>query len=309
VARHQGEAMRSKQVSSRTRMDFIAGSLALFATAIIILATDLLGHTANAAESQLERGAYLVHGIVACGNCHTPKGPDGHALADQELSGRFMFDLPAIHAVAPNITQDNDTGIGKWTDEQIINAIRNGKRPDGTTIGPPMPVVFYRNMSDSDVLAIVAYLRSVKPINHKVEKSTYKNSLPDSYGPMIDHVGDIPTGNMVVSGANLASIGHRMACHTPIVDDKLDMRRLGSGGRELPAPGGGTITSADLTSANPEGISRWTDAQVKEAVTLGVRPDGRRLVRVMAFDWYRNVSASDLDALVAYLRTLKAVQP
>ena len=93
-----------------------------------------------------------------------------------------MFDLPAIHAVAPNITQDNDTGIGKWTDEQIINAIRNGKRPDGTTIGPPMPVVFYRNMSDSDVLAIVAYLRSVKPINHKVEKSTYKNSLPDFMG-------------------------------------------------------------------------------------------------------------------------------
>ena len=77
--------MRSKQVSSRTRMDFIAGALALFATAIMILATDLLGNTANAAESQLERGTYLVHGIVACGNCHTPKGPDGHALVNRKL--------------------------------------------------------------------------------------------------------------------------------------------------------------------------------------------------------------------------------
>ena len=290
-------------------MDFIAGALALFATAIMILATDLLGNTANAAESQLERGTYLVHGIVACGNCHTPKGPDGHALADQELSGRFMFDLPAIHAVAPNITPDNDTGIGKWTDEQIINAIRNGKRPDGTTIGPVMPVVFYRNMSDSDVVAVVAYLRSVKPINHKVERSTYKNPPPDSYGPTIDHVADILTGNMVASGANLASIGHCMACHTPMANGKLDMTRVGAGGRELPAPGGGTIVSADLTSANPDGISKWTDAQVKEAITLGIRPDGRSLVRMMAFDWYKNVSPSDLDALVAYLRTLKAVQP
>jgi mono/diheme cytochrome c family protein len=301
--------MRSRQVSGRDETDFIAGLRALFVSAIMILAIELLCNTAHAGESALERGAYLVHGIVACGNCHTPKGPDGHALADQELSGRFMFDLPAIHAVAPNITQDNDTGIGKWTDEQIINAIRNGKRPDGTSIGPPMPVVFYRNMSDSDVLAIVAYLRSVKPINHKVEKSTFKNSLPDSYGPTIDHVADIPTGNKVASGANLASIGHCMACHTPMVNGKLDMRRVGAGGRELPAPGGGTIVSADLTPANPGGISKWTDAQVKEAITSGIRPDGRSLVRIMAFDWYKNVSPSDLDDLVTYLRTLRAEQP
>src|SRR5271157_4111013 len=84
------------------------------------------------AETQLERGAYLMNSIVACGNCHTPKGPDGQPLADQELSGGLEIDLPVFHAVAPNITPDDDTGIGKWTDEQIINAIRNGKRPDGS---------------------------------------------------------------------------------------------------------------------------------------------------------------------------------
>ncbi len=129
---------------------------------------------AKADETPLERGKYLMSSIVACGNCHTPKGPSGRAIADQELSGGTVFDAPVFHAVSANITPDKETGIGNWTDEQIINAIRNGKRPDGTTIGPPMPIAFYRGMSDSDVHAIVAYLRQVKPISNKVEKSTYK---------------------------------------------------------------------------------------------------------------------------------------
>src|ERR1019366_3378582 len=120
-----------------------------------------LPNPAMAKDSMLDRGAYLMSSIVACGNCHTPKGPDGLAIADQELAGGRVIDLPTFRSVTPNITPDPETGIGKWTDEQIINAIRNGKRPDGTTVGPPMPVEFYRNMSDTDVHAIVTYLRSV----------------------------------------------------------------------------------------------------------------------------------------------------
>ncbi len=278
---------------------------AIALAAVMILASP----NAKAEDSLLERGAYLVNGIVACGNCHTPKGSDGHALADQELSGRFMADLPGIHAMAPNITPDNDTGIGQWSDDQIVNAMRNGKRPDGTVIGPAMPIVFYRNMSDSDAFAIVAYLRSVKPVNHAVEKSTYKNPLPESYGLTVDHVASVPAIDQIAHGANLASIGHCMACHTPMVNGKLDMTRMGAGGRELPAPGGGTAISANLTSANPEGISKWSDTEVKNTLTTGIRPDGRRLVRTMAFDWYKNISEADLDALVAYLRTLKAAKP
>jgi mono/diheme cytochrome c family protein len=172
-------------------MDWTTKSTCGWALAVVVLITALATGTARADDRQLQRGAYLINSIVACGNCHTPKGPDGHALPDQELSGGFVIDLPVFHAVAPNITPDNDTGIGNWTDEQIVNAIRNGKRPDGTTIGPPMPIGFYGNMSDSDVLAIVAYLRSVKPINHKVEKSTFNVPLPESYGATVTHVTDV----------------------------------------------------------------------------------------------------------------------
>ena len=264
---------------------------------------------AYAVETQLERGAYLMNGIVACGNCHTPKDQDGRALPDQELAGGLVFDRPVFRAVVPNITPDNYTGIGKWTDEQLVDAIRNGRRPDGTVIGPPMPIEFYRSMSDTDVLAIVAYMRAVKPVSNKVEKSTFKIPLPASYGPTVGHVVDVPSGDKVVYGKYLADIGHCMECHTPMVKGQLDKTKLGAGGRQFETFPAGEVTSANLTPANPDGIAKWTDAHVKDAIAGAIRPDGRQLVRLMAFDWYKNVRPGDLDAIVAYLRTLKPAIP
>jgi mono/diheme cytochrome c family protein len=268
-----------------------------------------LGILAARSETPIERGRYLVHGIVACGNCHTPKDSDGKAIADRELAGGPVFNAPVFHAVASNITPDTETGIGNWTDDQVINAIRNGKRPDGTTIGPPMPIAYYRNMSDSDVRAIVAYLRTVKPVKNKTEKSSYKISLPTQYGPTVVSIPDVPRTDKVAYGQYLATaLGHCMDCHTPRVNGRSDMSRVGAGGREFEAPSGGPITSANLTPADDAGIAHWTDAELKNAIVYGVRP-GRPLVPVMAFEWYKNISSDDLDALVAYLRTLKPAKP
>jgi len=267
------------------------------------------GILAARAETPIERGRYLVNGIVACGNCHTPKDSDGKAIADRELAGGPVFNAPIFHAVTPNVTPDTETGIGNWTDDQIVNAIRNGKRPDGTTIGPPMPIAYYRNMSDSDVRAIVAYLRTVKPVKNKTEKSSYKIPLPTQYGPAVASVPEVPRTNKVAYGQYLATaLGHCMDCHTPRVNGRSDMSRLGAGGREFETPSGGLITSANLTPANDDGIAHWSDAEVKQAITHGVRP-GRSLVPVMAFEWYKNMSSDDLDALVTYLRTLKPAVP
>lgn len=260
------------------------------------------------AETALERGTYLMRGIVGCGNCHTPKGPDGHALQDQELAGGVVFRTPGFDAVTGNITPDPATGIGNWTDDQIVDAIRNGRRPDGTIIGPPMAIAFYRGMADSDVRALVAYLRAVKPVSNKVEKSTYKMPLPASYGPVVTTVPDVPRDDKVAYGRYLATgLGHCMDCHTPQVNGRSDMARIGAGGNEFGAPGGGLILSANLTPGNPNGIASWTDDQLKTAITEGKRPD-RPLVRLMAFDWYKNMSSEDLDDLVAFLRTLKPVK-
>ena len=70
----------------------------------------------------------------------------------------------------------------------------------------------------------------------------------------------------------------------------------------------GVVVSANLTPANPNGIAHWSNAQVKATMRTGIRPDGRSLVRLMAFDWYKSIKENDLDALVAYLRTLKPVK-
>jgi mono/diheme cytochrome c family protein len=280
-----------------------------FAAAIAVASLMVCTAPASfAADTPLERGTYLMSSIVACGNCHTPKGPNGKAIAGKELSGGDPIMAPVFRAMPGNITPDKATGIGNWTDEQIIDAIRNGKRPDGTIIGPPMPIPFYRGMSDTDVKAIVAYLRAVPAVSNKVEKSTYKIPLPPAYGPPVTHVADVPRADHVAYGKYLATgLGHCMDCHTPAVQGRADMTRMGAGGNAFGAPNGGVIISANLTPGNPTGIVGWTNQQVKDAITKGMRPD-RPLVRLMAFDWYQNIDSADLNDLVAFLRSLKPVK-
>jgi len=137
---------------------------------------------ATAASAQdndrLARGTYLMNSIVACGNCHVQRGEKGRPLMEKGLSGGMVFDEQPFKAYAPNITPDPDTGVGKWTDAQLAKAIREGIRPDGSVIGPPMPIIFYRGMADEDLDAIVAYLRAQPPVKNAVPKSEYRIKLP-----------------------------------------------------------------------------------------------------------------------------------
>ncbi|HEX3861852.1 MAG TPA: c-type cytochrome [Stellaceae bacterium] len=264
------------------------------------------------ADQPRERGAYLVTTIAGCGNCHSPRDAAGHVEAGQELSGGVEFDLPLGHIVAPNITPDRETGIGNWTAAQIITALREGKRPDGSTIGPPMPFGFYRQISDSDATAIAAYLQSVPAVRHAVAKSQYKVPLPPNYGPAVEHVDDPPRDNDMAYGRYLAGpIGHCMECHTPFAEPgRLDRDRLGAGGRDFPVfdqPGVRAV-SRNITPDPENGIGKWSDADIKRAITEGVRPDGTKLAHTMAFDWYARMTPDDLDDIVAYLRSLEPVK-
>lgn len=259
--------------------------------------------TASAAEDLLERGTYLMNGIVACGNCHTVQTPDG-PLPGKELAGGAEITEPgAFVARASNITPDPETGIGAWTDAQIITAIREGRRPDGSIIGPPMPIGLYRGLSDSDARAIVAYLRSVAPVNNKVAASQYDIPLPPSYGPPVTSVADVDPADMVAYGAYLAGpAGHCVECHTTagpmgIPDFK---NAFGAGGFEFHGPWG-TSVSSNIT---PTGIGDKTDDELKQIIKTGVRADGTRLLPPMGVYYYANISDRDLDAIIAYLRTL-----
>ena len=83
------------------------------------------------AETLLERGRYLVETVAACGNCHTPMGPKGPIMAKAYAGGLKIVEPGMLTAYATNITPDKETGIGNWTVEQIVVAIREGKRPGG----------------------------------------------------------------------------------------------------------------------------------------------------------------------------------
>ena len=259
--------------------------------AVLVLAST----GARADEGAVERGKYLVT-IGICQGCHLQNLAGGRRTGGN---------------ISANITPDPETGIGSWTDEQIIEAIRNGKRPDGSRVRPSMGVFWYNDLSDTDVRAIVAYLRSVPPVHLKHERSAQPGRLPAARPP-VKSVPDVPRTDKVAYGNYLFSaVAHCMNCHMPRGegDAPPDFTKPGAGGNTNNVPGGGVAISANLTPGNPNGIAKWTDDQVKQAITNGIRPDGSKLIPVMDFELYEHFTPEDLDAIVMYLRSLKPVPP
>jgi mono/diheme cytochrome c family protein len=268
---------------------------------------------AGAPETLRERGAYLVNTIAACGRCHTPRDAQGRPIGAMALAGGFAFDDGVIgHVVGPNITPDRETGIGKWTEAQIITALRNGTRPDGSIIGAPMPVDTYRQLSDRDAAAIAKYLHGITPIRHAVARTQYKTP-PSPHDPAESHVEEPPRQDKLVYGAYLAAtVGHCIGCHTPLRQDgtSLDRRLAYAGGREMADFGDvrKRTVSRNITPDPEDGIGNWSDNDIKRAITTGIRPDGTRLARTMPYEWYAGLRPADLDALVAFLRTVKPLR-
>ncbi len=187
-------------------------------------------------EELVERGDYLVNTIAGCGNCHTPHNDDGTLNQDMKLAGAYVITEPVFEAYAKNITPDMETGIGSWTEDEIVDALRNGVRPDGQVLGPPMSFAFYRDLSDNDAYAIAAYLKTIEPIRNEVPDSTYE--IPLDWGPPVSNVPDVPRDDPVRYGEYLAGpVGHCMDCHTTYVDGVPDFDQVGRGQNVFPQMG------------------------------------------------------------------------
>ncbi len=258
-------------------------------------------------EIVLARGDYLVNGIVACGNCHSSRTPEGELIDGMEFAGNFVIEDPAFRAYAPNITPDPRTGIGSWTDDEIIRAVREGIRPDGRVLGPPMAFQLYRNISDNDIRAIVAYLRSVPAVENEVPRTTFNIELPPNWGPALGVVPDVSRDDVVAYGAYLLGpLGHCTECHTPLVKGRFDFSRLGAGGNLFrnPLGLGFTTVSSNITQHPQLGLGEWSDDEIKRAITAGISRNDRQLSPFMGFSFYAGISDEDLDAMVAYMRTI-----
>jgi mono/diheme cytochrome c family protein len=154
-------------------------SRALLRVAAVLAALIFVSTHANAqsqqADRQVARGKYLVT-LGGCNDCHTPGYFMGKPDVARFLGGSDVaFEMPGLGTfVGPNLTPDRETGLGSWTNAQIVTALQTGTRPDGRVLAPIMPWEAFSHLTKSDANAIAAYLKSLKPV---------KNKVPGPFGP------------------------------------------------------------------------------------------------------------------------------
>lgn len=275
----------------------------------------------------LSRGTYLVRSVTQCWRCHSaPEAGDPNE--DAPLSGGRALDLSGLGPgfgllplglgtyIAPNITPDPDTGIGRWTDGQIVRALREGISRDGHRLFPIMPYQELHGLSDEDALAIVAYLRSRPPVRNIVPprqlslaaRGLIAFEIIQPAAPISGTVAP-PPGPTAAYGGYLANhVALCSACHTPRDPQTwqaLSERPFTGSLFPIPLPGARSSLYAPNITADPDrGIGAWSEEAFVRALREGVAPQGRLLDPAMPR--YPQMSADDLRAIYLYLRTLPA---
>jgi mono/diheme cytochrome c family protein len=175
---------------------------------------------------------------------------------------------------------------------------------------PQMPFNFYKILLPRDLDAVVAYVRSVAPVHNEVQPPVYKaptkvSLVPGAEGPIEESALRDP----VRRGFYLATVAHCMECHARRPDGVYDFKNwLGKGGREMTGPFG-VVAVRNITSHPTAGIGAWTDDEIKRALTQSVSRDGHPFKPPMARHvFYSHMTQEDLDAVVAYLRTLPPLE-
>lgn len=149
------------------------------ARAAFAVSTFVLAAGAAHAADKTKRGEYLAT-IMDCGGCHTRGALTGKPEANFHLAGSQVgFQIPELGVFyPPNLTPDQETGLGSWTRADIVKAVRAGLRPDGRKLVPVMPYHNYGKLTDRDADALAAYLQSLKPVRHAVPAITQKPEAP-----------------------------------------------------------------------------------------------------------------------------------
>ena len=254
----------------------------------------------------VERGAYLTS-LLGCPFCHMPMGPKGPDFSRPFAGG---MEIPESFGTwrAPNITQHKGSGIGGWTDEQIIAAVREGVRPDGSGMYPIMPFMNYNRMTDADAKALLAFLRTVAPIDNVVAPNT-DLKMPRMAGPKPANEPD-PVDDPLKHGEYLVTMMHCNICHSPMTARGPDMGRQFAGGMvfEIPMLGTGKLYGRNITSDVETGIGKWTVADIEKAVSTMTRPDGTIIQGPMQF-YLAGWSKMDKKDLTAIATFVKAIPP
>jgi mono/diheme cytochrome c family protein len=168
----------------------VALAAAAIAAIFVMLSRDALAQSA-----QVKRGKYLVT-LGGCNDCHTPGYFFGKPDMARFLAGSEVgFEIPGLGVFhGPNLTPDQETGLGKWSREEIVTAITKGKRPDGRELAPIMPWHAFANLTRDDSRAIAAFLKSLPAVNNKVPGPFGPSEKPTSFVMKIVPPETAPTG-------------------------------------------------------------------------------------------------------------------
>jgi mono/diheme cytochrome c family protein len=252
----------------------------------------------------LARGAYLVRYVANCAGCHgaDPKNPEG------PLSGGHEFKNWRIGTVrAANITPDPATGIGAWSEAEIMRALRNGEDRAGHVLAPVMPYEWFNGMTTRDALAIARYLKSQAPVHNIVKNN--KN--------LIYRLGELFfLGPKKDNREAAASHGEYLAlhvalcadCHTPRggLQNTAIWDMLFAGNAKPPKDW--PANPANITPDTATGIGEWSEGDFLKTIRTGTDPDEEKLHDFMPWKRFRNMTEQDLLAIYHYLKTVKPIR-
>jgi mono/diheme cytochrome c family protein len=277
----------------------------------------------DSVKNVLARGEYLVKHVAACLDCHSkrdftkyagPIVPGTEGMGGEKFDNKLLAAIPGT-VYARNITPDPETGIGNWTDEEILRAITQGINKNGDTLFPLMPYPNFNRMAKEDLLSIIAYIRTLKPIKNSVParqllipvSMTYPHNLQKS----VDQNPPPPLNDQVKYGEYLVTVADCGTCHTPFVKGQPDFKRMFAGGNTFHT-GLFTVTTANITSDSATGIGSWTEERflnkfIPYRDEKGYNFDPGKENTMMPLTVYAGMTDNDLKAIYAYLRTIPAV--
>jgi mono/diheme cytochrome c family protein len=276
-------------------------SAAVFLVLMLCAAPALAQQQGNA-----KRGEYLAN-AGGCLGCHTATGDKAVRYA-----GGRELKTPFGTFYGPNITPDPKAGIGKWSEEDFIRAMRHGRRPDGANYFPAFPYTSFTKIRENDLRDLWAYLKSLPPSSQPSRPHDlgffYKWRFLVSIWKWLyftpGSFANIPGATEVVNrGAYLTqALGHCGECHTP--------RNFLGGPKKSRYLAGGKVEGKDVPNLTPTGLKKWSDRDLQQFLVAGMTPDGDFPSEAMAEvinNTTSKLTPEDLAATVAYLRVLPAL--
>lgn len=285
---------------------------------IVYLSIGLLLLIASDAEAQtreqIARGKYVFGAAAGCG-CHT--------VPKQALNaGGRKYDGPFGTVYSSNITPDPTTGIGKWTDEQIITATRAGRRPNGERLIPVHPYTVFNGMAEQDLKDVVVYLRSVPPVNRatpakKISVPLFESVFLPAWLATFAAV-ETPPKSAATSGVARGeyltrAVSHCGECHTPrTMTMAVDNTRFLAGNPKGKGPEGSAVPN--ITPDRETGLGSWSEEQITDYLETGNKPDGDVAGGLMAeviqgsSAGYKDLTKADRQAIAKYLKSIPPIK-